>query len=259
MKIRNLLIGSDPEFFLLNGGNPQSAVGLIGGTKASPKEIADGIAVLEDNVMVEFNTPPTTNHRVLYDAIQTVKGHVLDLTKPLFGVGISTKSSHVFKREDLNNIQARQFGCDPDYNVWTEKRNRTPSANENVRYAGGHIHLGFERDDNFIKNALTLVKLLDFTVGVPSVVLDTGVERRSVYGKAGTFRVKSYGVEYRSPSNYWIFSENEVKDLFDRIEHAVDLYESDFNVDDYREDIISIINNSDVDAAKKLSEEHGLL
>jgi hypothetical protein len=57
MQITNL--GCDPELFFVNdAGKYISSVGLIGGTKDFPRPIGEGCAVQEDNVAVEFNTPP---------------------------------------------------------------------------------------------------------------------------------------------------------------------------------------------------------
>lgn len=49
------------------------------------------------------------------------------------------------------------------------------------------------------------VKLYDRTAGIASVALDVfpeeNIERRRFYGRAGSYRLKPYGIEYRTPSN----------------------------------------------------------
>jgi hypothetical protein len=45
---------------------------------------------------------------------------------------------------------------------------------------------------------------MDLFVGLPSTILDEDDQRKNVYGTPGRFRLKPYGVEYRSLSNYWI-------------------------------------------------------
>ena len=45
---------------------------------------------------------------------------------------------------------------------------------------------------------------MDATLGLASLLFDPDTKRRSLYGKAGAFRPKSYGVEYRVLSNRWI-------------------------------------------------------
>ena len=55
-------VGSDPETFLQSKtGEFISSVGLIGGSKDEPMPIGEGCSVQEDNVTVEFNTPPTND------------------------------------------------------------------------------------------------------------------------------------------------------------------------------------------------------
>ena len=58
-------IGADPEFFIQKyDGTMQPIVGLLGGTKDKPIAVQGarkGFAVQEDNVMAEYNIPPTAH------------------------------------------------------------------------------------------------------------------------------------------------------------------------------------------------------
>jgi hypothetical protein len=52
-----------------------------------------------------------------------------------------------------------------------------------------------------------LIRLMDIFVGMASVPFDQDplqVERRKHYGRAGEFRIKPYGIEYRTLSNFWL-------------------------------------------------------
>ena len=51
--------------------------------------------------------------------------------------------------------------------------------------------------------------------------MDPGTERRQLYGLAGSFRQKKYGVEYRSLSNWWIFSEETMQWFFENTHKAI--------------------------------------
>ncbi|MOA35237.1 hypothetical protein D3C78_1566850 [compost metagenome] len=50
-------------------------------------------------------------------------------------------------------------------------------------------------------------KQLDYYLGLGSLLYDPDVKRRTMYGAAGAFRPKPYGVEYRVLSNAWLKSE----------------------------------------------------
>ena len=42
-----------------------------------------------------------------------------------------------------------------------------------------------------------------------------------MYGKAGAFRFKSYGVEYRSLSNFWIADLESIEAIYKGVEAAI--------------------------------------
>ena len=70
-QISRITIGADPECFIVvrdkhNGDTPYPIVGMLGGTKDNPLVIADGYAVVEDNVMAEFNIPASNICLILY-------------------------------------------------------------------------------------------------------------------------------------------------------------------------------------------------
>jgi hypothetical protein len=80
------------------------------------------------------------------------------------------------------------------------------------RSAGGHIHLGSNGSSQIkkaLQNVEEMVYMLDIIVGNTCVLFDrnpNNVERRKVYGRAGEYRTKDYGLEYRTLSNFWLQS-----------------------------------------------------
>lgn len=97
-------------------------------------------------------------------------------------VGIETK----IKSLVITNL------CDPDYCLYTQSQNyisRNPRSS--LRSGGFHIHIGYP--DNNIDTSLTMLRYVDAIVGLASILYDTDVERRKLYGKAGCFRLTSYG------------------------------------------------------------------
>lgn len=211
-------IGCDPEFFLQQGGKYKSAVGLIGGSKWEPKPIdGDGHAILEDNVAVEFNIAPATT----YEGFRASIHKVLNYLRENFPVyQFSHESAVSFPPEELNTPQAQEFGCEPDYNAWTGKRNRKPTAKDpNLRSAGGHIHVG---NEIAVKDPVAVIRAMDLFLGVPSIIMDHGELRKELYGKAGCFRPKDYGCEYRTLSNFWIWDDNLIKWAYEGTQRALD-------------------------------------
>jgi hypothetical protein len=63
-----------------------------------------------------------------------------------------------------------------------------------------------------------MIYLMDLFLGVPSIFMDTdktAPRRRTLYGQAGRFRVKPYGMEYRSLSSFWLASPILVELIYD--------------------------------------------
>ncbi len=223
---KEIILGTDTEVFLINTktGVITSAEGIIGGSKEKPlalPSLGDGFAIQEDNVMAEFNVPPTSNIEEFKDNIKKILHHINTNYTNLRAL---IKPSANFNIIDLMTPQAQKFGCDPDYNAYLVEQNQPPDPImfPETRFAGGHIHicltnhlgidyLSYTPDNpletingNQLQLITNLVKFMDFFVGLPACVLDTDIQRKSIYGTPGRFRVKPYGLEYRSLSNFWI-------------------------------------------------------
>jgi len=222
------LIGADPEFFIKKKyGGYASAVGLIGGSKWEPKKIdEDGHAILEDNVAVEFNIKPASSFDEFRSSIHKVLDHIRGI---LPGYEFSKESAVSFPQEELMTPEAQMFGCEPDFDAWRECVNEKPCADDkNLRSAGGHIHVG---SDLAINNPVAVIRAMDLFLGVPSTQLDAGTLRRELYGKAGCFRAKSYGAEYRTLSNFWIFDDSLIQWAFDGTQRALEFVEKGNTID----------------------------
>ncbi len=240
------MLGCDPEVLLVNeAGKYISSVGLIGGSKDFPRPIDDeGNAVQEDNVTVEFNTPPCKTSAEFIHHITKNKEWIKQRAKQL-GLDIAIKPSAVFEDDQLNSYEAQTFGCDPDYNAWKDGRqNPRPSArNANLRSCGGHIHIALESGDDLFK----VIKAMDLYVGCMMLEFDDDKGRRELYGKAGAFRKKEYGVEYRTASNRWIESDERIHWAWDQTEKALEFARSGREITEEEGQIIQdCINNSDM-------------
>jgi hypothetical protein len=256
MKIK---LGCDPELFLANAsGKLMASCGLIGGTKDHPMPLplGAGYAVQEDNVAIEFNIPPASNAEEFQNSIKNTLQHLMERVGMLYEFKILNLSAASFPKDQLESQAAQEFGCDPDYNAWTLKRNPKPKAeDECLRSCGGHVHVGFDGPLDKVK----LIRAMDLFLGVPSVFMDKeGAKRRELYGKPGAFRDKPYGVEYRTLSNFWVFGDRLPKWVFDNTEKAVNAVESRLAVDDYKDSILDAIGNNNHEAAKYLVKTFNL-
>lgn len=238
-------LGSDPEVFLQNTeSKPISAIGYINADKWHPMQIPDmpdGYTLQEDNVSLEYGVPPSASADEFVHHIQAVMAKSLEY---LPGLSFSKLSCIIFPEDQMNHPLAHIFGCEPDFNAWTKKENKKPQPpHPLMRSAGGHIHVETQKDP------LQVVKAMDLYLGVPSVLMDNGEQRKKMYGAAGAHRVKSYGVEYRTLSNFWIFEEKLIRWAWDNTARSVN---NSLDLDSISKDILRAINKNDKRVALEL-------
>jgi Phage phiEco32-like COOH.NH2 ligase-type 2 len=258
----DFLVGADPEVFLrTTEGSLVSAIHHVPGTKNEPVplDIGDGFMVQHDNVALEFGIPPAADAEALINNINLAMDHISQAV--LNGQFVyDTGSAYSFPPFLLMDPEARVFGCDPDFNAWEGGAiNPRPHADDhNLRSAGGHVHVGV--DIRSKQQGLTLVKLLDLTLGVGSILLDPqGDYRRTLYGKRGAFRPKPYGVEYRSLSNFWIFDKKHTAWVWNGVDRAIKLMEEGFDIDSENTRIFDAINNNNKNTAAALCDYYHLI
>lgn len=215
-KTTQVLVGCDPEFFLktVKGNHNVGAYDRIGGTKDKPNIVHDmnanhklsrwpgDFAYQEDGAAFEFNVPAShswehaaniTRQMLRWSAnFLLAKGY-----KPNFASGVK------FPDTELRNPKAKIIGCSADWDAYEERARRPFSVDEfgNWRFAGGHLHLSYDKSK---VPAHIMTQFLDVMLGLPSIFVDKQGERRKFYGKAGLYREKSYGIEYRTLSNFWL-------------------------------------------------------
>lgn len=208
-----VMIGCDPELFLFKpDGSPKSAHDIIPGDKKKPHKVELG-AIQVDGVAAEFNINPAPDVGTFITNITTVMTNLEGRIGPL---KIGIQPTAVFSEKDWEEIPPSQkvLGCDPDYNAYTMEVNPPPDPHgKPMRTAAGHVHVGFTGkkvrvgDPDHFVDCCTLVRNLDYILGLPSLLWDGDNERRTLYGRAGAFRPKPYGVEYRTLSNMWLSSK----------------------------------------------------
>lgn len=254
--VSNLLVGADPElFFAHKSGAYASIIGKIGGTKSMPKPIGNNCFIQEDNVAAEFNIPPAATADKFVESIKYNLSYLESRAKEL-GLKLAITASAEFNSTELQNPAAWEFGCEPDYNAWLLDMNPKPKGvDPNLRSAGGHVHLATEDDP------IQTIRAMDLHIGAQLIVVDKDTKRRQLYGKAGAFRQKPYGVEYRTPSNFWITDEKWMRWVFDQCVKVKDwvakgnVITGNTKVAEWLQDAI---NNSDVEKLNKVNHFYGL-
>src|SRR6185312_10610088 len=212
-KGQTVSLGADPEFFVRSAEDKQvyPVCGLIGGTKEEPiywgtKGNNGGYAYQEDGCSFEFNIPaaPTYDHMDAYMK-QAAKYSISLLASKRLTPHISASFS--FKKDQLTDQRANVLGCSPDLDAYGSNDGATVRKTLDIaqfgttRFAGGHLHVGYNKAK---VPSHAMARLLDVLVALPSLLRDKQGARRQYYGLPGLFRDKTYGIEYRTLSNYWI-------------------------------------------------------
>lgn len=249
-------LGADPELMLVkeDGSALVSAIPFFNGTKTEPTPIKKGM-VQHDNVNVEFGIDPAKTEKAWLGNIREVLRQVVRMCPA--GTRLLVRASDMFPVSELDSEEARIFGCDPDYDAYDVAPNVVPHEAKlsRLRSCGGHIHIGHPSIADNFPNQIGLTKAFDLFVGIPSIILDkdpTSARRRNLYGKAGCHRPKPYGIEYRTPGNFWVATE-ELAGLVYRLSGAALSAYLDGHMEGMDEgQIRSIINKGDVKAARKI-------
>lgn len=252
--------GADPEVFLADAADSLvSVIDKIGGTKHNPRPLplGEGFAVQEDNVACEYNIPPAASEEEFSSNIEKAMSFLQDFFKRQHGLKFINLSAAEFPADQLVDHRAQEFGCDPDFNAWTGRRNPRPkAASALLRSAGGHVHIGCDLKTNTDKRKL--IRAMDFYVGVGSVLMDSGDLRKQLYGKAGAFRYKPFGVEYRTLSNFWVFDKKYCGWVWRNTGRALDAVQDMSFIDAERANILEAINNNNKAVAEQLVARYDL-
>lgn len=223
-----LKIGADPEVFVQHKDKFISAHVFRCGTKKRPMKTPNG-SVQVDGMALEFNIPPSDNEVSFRNGVRALLEDlnvIVESKKP--GAKIVVTPTAHFGFEYMNRLpnKAIELGCNPDWNAYTQGMNTPPNPMVPFRTGAGHVHFGWKngvkKEDmpQHFSECCSLVRELDYYLGLPSMKWDQDGERRSLYGKAGCFRPKSYGLEYRVLSNAWLCSEDTVSTVFNQANKA---------------------------------------
>lgn len=218
-QFKQVTIGADPEFFVMDSttAQPFPIVGLIGGTKDAPLPVAgakEGFAIQEDNVMAEYNIPPTTDPYTFAEYVSYGRHYALAAAhKKNRKLSVYNGCAALFPAKHLQTPQAQLFGCSPDFDAYAQGRalpRIQPTELEDAggawRFAGGHVHIGYDKDTfGWVPPPFVVAAFCDVFLSVPMIAheYDMQGKRRQFYGTAGRFRPTKHGIEYRTMGNSW--------------------------------------------------------
>lgn len=242
-------IGADPEFFIEDmQGNIVPSTVLFKDKRGAGRYIDTPYSKwIPDGVQIELNLKHPFSCR------EVMGGHIavsFDQLVPVLdklGYKLSWKQSVEITPDVLLQMppEDRKFGCNQSFNIYDSSATiKVDGETYMFRACGGHIHLGLQTGFPSIWNNNTwigrpvvdrrhdLVPLLDIFVGIPSVIVDRDpgqVERRRNYGRAGEFRLPTYGLEYRTLSSFWLKDYILLSMVMGLTRHAVNVLEASLN------------------------------
>jgi len=257
--MEDVTVGADPEVFVIDilTQDVEASQGVVKGDKDMPFPTDNGF-IHRDNVLAEMNVIPAMTAVAF---AKNVNGILSDLTNMLKSSGkeVGVLSSHIMAKKYLQHYEAARFGCNANENCWHLDRIYKPSAQSAgaLRTASGHIHIGCEHTS---EDAQTLLaQSCELHMGLPSIAFDQDSRRRELYGVAGSFRRKEYGIEYTVLSNFWLLNSERMRWIFDRaIESVANVKRVEKVSTDMAEAIQNTINNCDIQEAQLLCKHLGI-
>ncbi len=215
-------IGSDIECFLLNSSDQIiNAANHIKYSKEIPYK-KQKIKIHYDNILAEFSIPPCETGK---EFVVSITNGLYLLEKLASPYKLDFTAAAIIDKSVMEDRNASENGCNDETNAYTLTFNTEIEPfikNSRFRTCGGHIHIGVD-DENLLDPIIKplFVYMLDLFLGVPSVILDkdmTQVNRRQAFGKAGAYRSKSYGLEYRVLSSWWVTKPEYIALVYNIVE-----------------------------------------
>lgn len=269
-------LGTDPEFFVADKKGKILASDKFFPDKKEPwlfDERDTKQSLFFDGIQAEMNiTPSCCRESVSYSIREGLIAACKRVGKDhdiVLRPSVRVLKSVIDGADD----QAKIFGCEPDFNAYTLKRNtcEMDASKHPYRYAGGHIHIGMS--SNYARSGSTehklakteeghirAIKFIDYITGAVLVMMDKGADakrRRTKYGTAGCFRPTPYGLEYRTPSCWWMKSPAAFSLIFGLTRLAWDILISRHDEEVVRhvgyslDDVRGIVDENDTVEAKR--------
>jgi len=223
-------------------------------TKDEPLDI-DGTLFHKDASMFEIAMRPCSNGTELDTAYDEAINEVRKLVPS--GTDIRLEPAVEYSDSELaSDPYASVLGCGASQNVYLGTVGMPSEYTNNIRYAGMHVNIAADEDMSPVQ-----VLALDATLGLKSVrdweqpYADAIRTRRTMYGRAGEYRIKPFGTEYRTlPSSSWAATSGN--EIFSLVNQALNLDAQ--SLIPMANDIQQAIDMCDADAAGGGQSEVGI-
>lgn len=197
-----ITIGADPEFFVIDkkAGSLVPACRKFGGEKRAPMFLSPDGGFLEDGTTVEFNVTPSAT---LKETKKKIENLILVFLNKHDKYEIHKQSVAIFAKKELEEFpEAMQIGCSPDLFAYGLRVAPSIEKFGPKRFAGGHIHLGIDPWPEGLEKDV-VIKFMDLLLVCTVAHRFCNPQRYPFYGHPGLYRETAYGVEHRSPDNWW--------------------------------------------------------
>jgi hypothetical protein len=254
--IKIISMGADPEYAVFNRSTNQPVIISyeIPGKKAEPFKLTKDISVQPDGVAIEMTMTPSYTKEEFVNKLlssERIADAFVKNINPDYEIR-AIGSAHYPMNELRKHKECMEFGCSPSYCAYTGASFEIKSAaSTTLRTFGQHRHVGFKlhpMDENYYKIIESIIKSMDVFLGIPALLLDTDMERRELYGKAGDFRLKQIEdlciLEYRTLSGALGMNKEVHEWIIDGLNKSVDYANNgDLKMLEECEDIITGLIN----------------
>lgn len=285
--IQDLNMGSDPEFFFRKDGNVIGSEKVI--PENGLHHMRGYGKIVRDGVQAELNPHATMCRQTACTNIQQVFSVLAGTLKQKKNNGVTIDISRVVdvSKQEMDTLskKSKTFGCAASMNANIKKIDKISNITVDPtvylkRSAGGHLHLGYPKpysEEDFdreihvydntsakiqqarwvqgydrARNPEIIIPLLDIIVGNTCVLLDRdegNIERRKVYGKAGEYRTPAHGIEYRTPSNFWLQSPHLASMVYGLARQAVEMAVQSDDDNNYLKELKKLVSMADIEKA----------
>ncbi len=215
-----MTFGYDSELFAIRDGIVIPAALALGKQHSTDPTVwrSDTGTYYPDGAAIETQSPPAEHEDVLtenlFRTLPQIAEHVAYVdpkTRLTLAPRGTVRMGDVQQLDETwgNDASLQILGCREDFNVWDIVTERPHPTTIDWRTIGHHFHAGLPLylDEIAVYN---YVSAYDLVLGITSVFDTSQLARlrRMLYGKAGTYRLPEYGIEYRTmPSSVVLYSQ----------------------------------------------------